>query len=65
MPKENKNKLLSASELRGPEVNFAIYCEAELKRWRNSGKSFNETLFLEAIELAKRKLRVKMHRSVE
>ncbi|HEC15781.1 MAG TPA: nodulation protein E [Sedimenticola sp.] len=65
MSRENKSKPLSASRLRGPEANFSAYCKAELERWRTSGKSFNEALFLEAMELAQRKLRVRMRRGSE
>lgn len=65
MPIRNKRKPLSISELRGPEANFAAYCEAELERWRKSGKPFNEAFFKEAIELAQNKLRARMQRGGE
>ncbi len=65
MPQKNKSKPLSSSDIRGPEAHFNAYCEDERDRQNNSGEPFDEALFDEAVKLAKRKLRVRMKRSVK
>jgi len=65
MSQKNKSKPLSSSDIRGPEAHFNAYCEDEHERRSNSGEAFDEALFDEAVKLAKRKLRVRMKRSVK
>jgi len=65
MAQKNKSKPLSSSDIRGPEAHFSAYCEDEFECRSNSGETFDEALFEEAVKLAKRKLRVRMKRSVK
>lgn len=65
MPQKHKSKPLSSSGIRGPEAHFKAYCEDEYDRRSNSGEPFDDVLFEEAVKLAKRKLRVRMKRSVK
>jgi len=65
MSKKDKSKPLSSSDIRGPEAHFNAYCEDERERRSNSGETFDEALFEEAVKLAKRKLQVRMRRSVK
>jgi hypothetical protein len=48
---------MAADEMRGPLVEFLIYCNEERERCRNSGEEFDEALFDEAVSLAERKIR--------
>jgi len=65
MSKKDKSKPLSSSDIRGPEAHFNAYCEDEYEHRSNSGEAFDEALFEEAVKLAKRKLQVRMRRSVK
>ncbi len=65
MSQKNRSKPLSSSDIRGPEAHFNAYCEDERECRSNSGEAFDEALFDEAVKLAKRKLRVRMKRSVK
>ncbi len=65
MSKKDKSKPLSSSDIRGPEAHFNAYCEDECERRSNSGEAFDEALFAEAVKLAKRKLQVRMRRSLK
>ena len=65
MSQKNKSKPLSSSDIRGPEAHFNAYCEDGCERRSNSGEAFDEALFEEAVKLAKRKLKVRMRRSVK
>ncbi len=65
MSQKNRSKPLSSSDIRGPEAHFDAYCEDERECRSNSGEAFDEALFDEAVKLAKRKLRVRMKRSVK
>jgi len=65
MSKKRDSKPLSSTDIRGPEAHFAAYCEAELGQRLNSGEAFDESLFQEAVKLAKRKLRVRMTRALK
>ena len=65
MSKKDKSKPLSSSDIRGPEAHFNAYCEDEHERRSNSGEAFDEVLFEKAVKLAKRKLQVRMRRSVK
>jgi hypothetical protein len=42
---------------RGALYELLVFCEEERERCRNSGESFDEDLFNEAVNLAKRKVR--------
>ncbi len=65
MSQKNRSKPLSSSGIRGPEAHFNAYCEDERECRSNSGEVFDEALFDEAVKLAKRKLRIRMKRSVK
>lgn len=44
-------------QVRRPSEVFSAYCEAEFERRRNSGESFDEATYSEAMQLALRKIR--------
>ena len=48
---------MAADEMRGPLVEFLVYCNEERERCRNSGEEFDEDLFNEAVDVAERKIR--------
>ena len=48
---------MAADELRGPLVEFLVYCNEERERCRNSGEEFDEDLFNEAVDVAERNRR--------
>ena len=45
-----------SAELHGASADFARYCEAEFDRRRNSGESFDEAHYREAMEMVLRSL---------
>ena len=51
-------KPLSTSDLTRPSQGFLHYCEQELERRRNSGESFDEDAFIEAMELTINRLKM-------
>ncbi len=65
MSQKNRSKPLSSAGIGGPEAHFNAYCDDERECRSNSGEAFDEALFDEAVKLAKRKLRVRMSRSVK
>ena len=57
MSSDGESKPLSNSRLRGPVEEFSAYCEGEFERRRNSGETFDEEGYREAMQLALNKLR--------
>jgi len=49
-------KPLSTSDLSRPSTAFMRYCEEELERRKNNGEEFDESAFLEAMQLAMSRL---------
>jgi hypothetical protein len=52
MTSESSIKPLSTSDISRPSTGFTQYCMEELERRRNSGATFDEAAFMEAMELA-------------
>lgn len=57
MSTEQQTKPLSGAECPGPREAFTDYCEAEFENRRNTGESFEEQDYREAMEMVLRSLR--------
>lgn len=57
MPQEQESKLLKTDQFQGPSADFAVFCEAEFERRRNSAEPFDEAGYREAMEMTLRRLR--------
>jgi len=57
MSGEEQISTVEPIRVRRPSEAFSAYCEAEFERRRNSGESFDEATYSEAMKLALRKIR--------